>query len=33
MATADQLEAYSTELYEALRARKTIVPLSTRRRN
>jgi len=30
MATADQLEAYSTELYEALRARKTIVPLSTR---
>ena len=30
MATADQLEAYSTELYEALRARKTVVPLSTR---
>src|ERR1700689_1188744 len=30
MVTADQLEAYSTELYEALRARKTIMPLSTR---
>jgi 2-oxopent-4-enoate/cis-2-oxohex-4-enoate hydratase len=30
MATADELEAYSTELYEALRGRRTIVPLSTR---
>ena len=30
MATADQLEAYGIELYAALRARQTIVPLSTR---
>src|ERR1700759_939559 len=30
MATADQLEAYSTQLYEALRARTTVVPPSTR---
>lgn len=30
MATADQLEAFSDELYKALRARQTIVPLSTR---
>jgi 2-oxopent-4-enoate/cis-2-oxohex-4-enoate hydratase len=30
MATADQLEAFSDELYQALRARRTVVPLSTR---
>ncbi|HTJ63187.1 MAG TPA: fumarylacetoacetate hydrolase family protein [Alphaproteobacteria bacterium] len=30
MATPDQLDAYSQELYEALRARRTLVPLSTR---
>jgi 2-oxopent-4-enoate/cis-2-oxohex-4-enoate hydratase len=30
MATPDQLDAYSQELYDALRARKTLAPLSMR---
>ena len=30
MATPEQLDNYSQELYDALRARKTLVPLSTR---